>query len=192
MSNRRKSSRYRLADKDELRKIVYIGYPLEELFNKDELSDLLAIARQRVVGEFFHATEWYRGRYVCTDNYIIGVGSRLSELRRYVVKTMHRRIVRTHHLPQDMQDLHPKMIDMITQRADHELVQLILQAMLNYDVWYDDARGIWQVSQSAMDEFHSVRHATSNTKIDVRVYHGRVRSQSKARGIPGGTSIGVA
>ncbi len=192
MSSRRHTRQYRSVDKDGVHKIFFIGYQLDELFDEEQLNDFLVVARRRIVGEFFYATDRYRGRRVSTDNYIVGVGDKLSDLACYVTTNMKHRIVRCAQLPSNLQNIPPKMLDRLIARAEYDLLLTALQVMRHREVWYDEARGIWQVTQSAMDDYLQIRYTPATPKRDDRSYHGRVRSQSKARGIPEGTSIGVA
>jgi uncharacterized Fe-S radical SAM superfamily protein PflX len=189
---RRAPRNYRSASKTELTKIFFTSYPLEELFDEEDLEDLLVVTKRRIIAEFFFATDRYRGRYISTDNYIIGVDGRLSDLASYVTRKMRRHIVRPWDLPGHIQELSPKIIDRIIARTEYELILNVLQDIRHHEIWYDEARGIWQASQTSLDEYLETKRIARNIKRDDRSYHGRVRSQSKARGIPAGTSIGTA
>lgn len=192
----RRNRRYRDPDRKETVKIKYMGYPLEDLFTDDEVADLIAIARRRVAGEFFHASEKDRhGRKIRTDNYIIGIGGRLSNLARYVVMETHRPIVRKEVLPADIRSLSPRHIDRIIVKANYDVTLMALQLMRNHEVWYDEALGIWQICQSSVDDFLEERKTARrkpSVKQDDRSFHGRVRSQSKRRGAPPGVSVSHA
>jgi hypothetical protein len=197
----RRTRNYRTPTRKEQSKILHIGYQLGELFDDKEVADLMAAARQRVIGEFHYATE-KNPRYRPgsdrrprrrTDNYIWGVGCRPSQLALYVQRNMHRPFIRPNQLPVELTELSPKMVEMVIARAHLDVLTMVIQKMHNHDVWYDEGVGIWQACQSIVDEFLEYkRMANDLVKVDHREYHGRVRSQSKHRGVPEGVSISFA
>ena len=199
MSNWRRSQKYRQPDRKERNKIFFTGYQLGELFSEEEIADLVSTARQRVIGEFFYATE-RNPRYRPgsgmkarrgTDNYICELSIRPSELARYVLRKMHRTFVTRHQLPGEMSDLPPKLIEMVIQQTQYNLILLAVNTMRQRgEVWYDEALGIWQVRQSSVDEFLEFRRVARSVKVDDRSWHGR---PSRDRGaIPEGVSVSFA
>lgn len=201
MPSKRSASKYRSPTSKEASKILYTGYQLHELYFPDEIEDFMAAAKRRIMNAFHAATEpnprykWGSDRrpYRRTDNYIIGVGGKPSDLVRHVQESM-RPFINTGQLPEKLQSLSPQLTDKIIARAQRDVLLLVAQLMRHHEVWYDEATGLWQICQSSMDEFHAYRRKARSvsTKLDDRSYHGRVRSQSKARGIPEGVSVGFA
>ncbi len=114
-----------------------------------------------------------------------------SDLVRYVALEM-RAFIATHQLPDRLHGLSPRLLDKVIARAQHDVLILVVQLMRHHEIWYDEATGVWQICQSTMDEFLVYRKAARRTKVDDRSFHGRVRSQSKARGIPEGVSVSFA
>lgn len=196
----RTGPRYRHATRKEHVKIKLGTYKLDELFSDKAVADFMAVARLRVIGEFHYAVDYRGGRLESTDNYIIGVGGCVSDLARYVTDTMHRQIIKPDDLPDYLwsrqSSLDPRLIDRIIEQATFDVMSLVVNNMRHEELWYDEATGIWQIRQSSIDDFMSVRRrskaATSSVKRDDRNYHGRNRSQSVNRGIPAGTSIGLS
>lgn len=199
MSRSRKKNKCREATDKEWNKLYFLGYTLEELFDEDKIHDLISLARLRIVGEFYYATE-LNPRYRSgngqkprrgTDNYIIGITHKLGDLAGYVVRSMHCSFVAQHDLPSDLAELAPRYADVLINQAHHDLVVRALQLLrASGDVWYDEALGIWQISQSCVDDFLAQRQAARALKVDQRPYHGRPRNQTRQRGIPEGQSIG--
>lgn len=201
VSKQRTARNYRQPTKQEETKIYFTGYELDDIFFEDEIEDFFAVARRRIIAEFFYATERNprykygsdRRPYQRTDNYIIGVSGRVSDLAKHVRDKMHRPFISVDQLPEKLAELSPRLTDRIIRRAQLDILTLVLQIMRHREVWYDEGTGIWQVCQSSMDEYLEYRRpARTANKVDDRNYHGRVRSQSKRRGIPEGVSIGLA
>jgi hypothetical protein len=178
----RKAKTYRPPTREENRR-AFTGFELDELFDEDEIEDLMAAAKRRVVREFNRAVEPNprfkpgsdRRKTRRTDNYIWGLPNKPSELAHYVQRNMKRSFLSAEQLPQELTELHPKFVEMILAQTQYN----VLLAM-------------WQICQSAIDEFLTYRRAARAAipKFDERSYHGRVRSQSERRGIPEGTSVG--
>lgn len=185
--------------KEEASRILFTGYELQELFFPEEIEDFMDAARRRIIRRFFIATEpnprykWGSDRRPTrrTDNYIVGVSAKLSDLARYVQSEM-RPFIEPSQLPNHLHDLSPKLLEKIIARAQYDVLILVVQLMRHHEMWYDEATGVWQVCQSTMDEFLVYRQAARRNKVDDRSFHGRVRSQSKARGIPEGVSVSFA
>lgn len=200
MSARRKPQKYRQPTSEEAAKINFIGYKLDEIFYQDEIEDFAAIARQRVIGEFFYAKERNprykagsdRSQWQRTQNYILGVSGRVSELATYVQSNMRRPFITRKQLPSELSDLSPKLLDKLIQQLQRDVLVISLQVMRHHEVWYDEGRGIWEIRQSSVDEYlDQKRTVKAIFKVDDRNYHGRVRSQSKNRGVPPGVSVGM-
>ena len=199
MSKTRSTRGRRSPTEEETSKILFTGYELQELFYPEEIEDFMDAARRRVIRKFHSATEpnprykWGSDRRPTrrTDNYIIGVSGKLSDLAQYVQSEM-RHFIAPSQLPGNLHDLSPKLLEKVIGRAQHDVLLLVIQLMRHHEIWYDEATGAWHVCQSSMDEFLVYRKAARTNKVDDRSYHGRVRSQSKARGIPEGVSVGLA
>lgn len=203
MSNRYRSQRYRKPDDKEVKKIFFLQYDLEELFYEEQILDFMSIARQGVAGEFYFAKEenprWRPGsnkkRFRGTDNYIIGVGNRPSDLARYVAEKTHRQIISGKQLPSRLRDLPPKLIDRIVANLRYQAVLSAVNVMVTGgELWYDMGLGTWNVSQSSVDGFledRSFRKAAKRAiKDDYRPWHGR---PSRDRGqMPEGVSVSFA
>lgn len=191
---------YRQIDKRTESTILFTGgIPLGELFTEDELSDFLALARRRIIRTFDVATEPNpRFRRGCgkprrnTDNYIVGVGGRPSDLTRRVSKQLTHPIVKESDLPYFLSGISPKLIDRQLQQASQQIIQHCVVAMRdNGDIYFEESRGTWEIAQSCIDEYKSERSVARNSmKVDWRTYHGRNRAQSNRRNIPEGVSIG--
>jgi hypothetical protein len=196
--------KYRTPTTKEQNQIFFIGHELEELFPDEEImKDILKAARLRAIGEFFYATE-KNPRYKPgsdrraeqrTDNYIWSASSKLKDLAKYVRTNMHRPFITVDQLPPELAELRTHLVDVIIQRAQHDALMQVLVEMRHHEIWYDEGVGIWQVCQTSMDDFHADRKeakAKVPIKADMRPFHGRVRSQSKNRGIPAGVSVSFA
>jgi hypothetical protein len=195
-----KTHKYRHPSRKEQSKIFFTGYELDELFTEEEIADFMAAARRRILGEFHYATEKNprhrpgddRRPYRRTDNYICGVSEKLGDLAKYVLKNTRQPFIKRQNLPSEFRDLSPKHVDMIVYRAQYDVLTLVLPIMRHREIWYDEAVGIWQACQSSMDEYTEYRRVAKALKNDDRSYHGRVRAQSKARGVPEGVSVSFA
>lgn len=203
MPGKRKTRTYREPTQREVTKILFGKITLNELFDEQEIEDLMAAARRRIIGEFYYATEKnprYRpgsgGRPLRrTDNYIWGVGCKPGELAKYVVIHMRRPFIKPSQLPSEMGELHPGLVEKLIRRVQQEIVLEVILTIRNREVWYDEGVGIWQACQSSIDDFLEYKQAArrlGDVKVDDRSYHGRVRAQSKARGVPEGVSVSFA
>lgn len=203
---RGREDRYRTPTRKEQNQLFFGEIELDELFpDEDVLKKVLKAARLRAIGEFFYATEKNpryrpgsdRRPFQRTDNYIWGVSNKLSDLARYVRTNMHRQFIWADMLPAEVNELKPHFVAVIIQRAQHEALMQVLVEMRHHEIWYDEGVGIWQVCQSSMDDFHADRKEAKSqpalaVKADMRPFHGRVRSQSRNRGIPAGVSVSFA
>jgi hypothetical protein len=187
-------------------------FRLDEMFTEDELTDLMALARNRIISSFIRATEKRprqptpqeratrrRGvaqpyyRTIGTDNYVIGIEGLQSELARHITRKM-KRFVYSKDLPEWSEAVSPKIGERLIGQIEYKVLLAELNRMCELsEVWYDDSRGIWQICQTAVDQYHDMRTAVRATPPrNDRSYHGRPRRQTRARGIPAGTSIGLA
>lgn len=190
--------------------ILQCDYRLDDFFEQEELEDLIAAARRRVIGAFHHATEKHRGRIKGTDNYIRGVEPKMSELARYVVRYIKHPIIRPGQLSEliDIDDVRTYDLNRLIYQLQFEAVMAALHVMCvqppktppgfriedsTDEIHYDSLRCFWQIRQSSIDEYVKYRRAARTMfKQDDRNYHGRNRSQSQRRGVPEGTSISIA
>lgn len=182
-----KRSRHRLPKKT-VGRITRIGYRLDELFFQEELEDLMVIARHRISREFHFATEenprWKPGsgrrQFRQTDNFIIGVSERPSELASYVLRNMRRSFIQKHQLPKQVRDLPEWLMEKVIAKAHYDVLLGAINAMhANSDIWYDYGLGIWISAQSNLDDFWKFVEkdwADKGTpKFDDRSWHGRPR-----------------
>jgi len=165
----------------------------DEIFTEDEIESLLSDAERRIVVIFQHAVEFRRGRYIGTDNYIIGISHRVSELARHVSREVRNPIVDHSDIERSFGDVsrsHAKKQAMLIQTK--LIAEALVLARSNANLWYDEATGIWQLAQSFIDE-HEARHQVAKAlKFDRRTEHGQVRSQRIARDRPAGVSVSLA
>ena len=167
---------------------------LDNIFDNDKMAELLDRARRRIVTIFYRATEWRRGRYRRTDNYIVGVDERQKCLARYILKELLTDFVFTDELPAGAEELAPLHVDSIISNLHYRLVLAQIDQMVrDADIWYDGAFGIWQTSQRCHDEMLAdKKRAKRASKFDKRQWHGRPRRQARRRGTREGDSIGYS
>lgn len=169
--------------------------PLDELFSEELLGDKLVLAERRIAASFDHAIEFARGRYRGTDNYIIGLGNRQRELVRYVSDRSNS-FVYEEDLPSRLLCLTKHEVRVVIRQAQYDLLSAQLGAMCQAprcDVYYVETYGIWQITQSAMDNYRDRQaQARRMMKVDRRNEHGMVRSQRINRGRPAGASVSLA
>jgi hypothetical protein len=198
----RSTRAFRQPTREENSKILFIGYELGELFDGKEIEDFMAAAQRRVFGEFHYAMETNprfkpgsgRRPKRRTNNYIIGLGHKPSELAAYVLQHRRQPFIKPSQLPSEFRDLRPKLVETLTRRAEYDVLLLVIQQMqASREIWYDEGVGIWQILQSSVDEFLGYKRiARTMVKNDKRNHHGRVRSQAKRAGTPPGTSVSLA
>ena len=192
---RRNAPRHRQATRQEISKITYLGYELSELFDEEEIADIVSIAKHSVAGEFFHAKEFNpraginrkKKLYVNTDNYIIGVANRPGQLARYVAEMTHRQIVHQSQLPSDLRELHQSFVDAIVAQARYNAVLIAINLMKDDgNIWYDEGRGIWCIEETVVESFledDDFRRKTKRAvKNDFRPFHGRP-NRDRSRGV---------
>lgn len=201
-TNWRRTRRYRQPEQEELKRIFFRDYELDKLFTEEEIIDLMSTARQSVAGEFYFACEenprWRPGsdkkRFRGTDNFIIGIGGRPSDLARFVTAKTHRQIVSAKQLPCHLAALSPKLVERIVASARYDVVIQTINTMIeNGEIRYDYGLGTWNVNQSNIDDFlddRAFRKAARRIKNDYRPYHGR---PGRDRGrVPEGVSVSFA
>ena len=165
---------------------------LEHIFDEDSLAELLTSARRRVTSIIHHSTEWRRGKFRRTDNYVLGVGGHQKDLARHICSRLNKDFVYLDHLPDGVEDLSQRYLDDIIDNLQYRLILADINQMVrDADLWYDEATGIWQTTQRCHDlmkeESSRVKRAY---KFDRRNWHGRPREQARRRGTPPGESIG--
>lgn len=176
-------------------RVYYFDYELTELFDREELENKLALARRHIIAVFHNATFTHRGRRRGTDNFIVGVDKRQKDLAKHIA-TSAKRFVDVRDLPVEISHLTDGHRNHIAGQAQYKLVLAMLNQMCGpgsqHEIYWDDMRGWWQMRASCLTEYLSVNHARRQLKRDDRTFHGRVRSQSKRRGVPEGASISYA
>ena len=84
----------------------------------------------------------------------------------------------------------PEDWDKIRRQAEEKLIVAVLMQMLSplsVDLWYDELRGIWQITQSCADGPRLERALAKQTRsalhgyYDSRTYHGRNSEQARKR-----------
>lgn len=199
----------------------WFNYSLDDLFDEEELKELTKEARWRVIATFHHATEpnprYREGRNKPrrgTDNYIIGVSPKLSDLARTVHKRQRKPLVRESQLPSSVLAAHGTYwATIIRQEAEFDLLMHTLDAMRvrppktprafvlksNNELYFDEGLGVWQIVQSSIDDYLdflreqqavSREERAARMKQDDRSRHGRPHKQSRRRHVPEGISTG--
>lgn len=183
---------YREPNREEFR-IIRGATPLSDIFEEDVLSDKLMLARRRIIAIFHAATEWRNGKYRGTDNYIVGLDSKQRQLAWHIHRHTNHGFVYEEDLPGNVLELRQAYIEDVISNLQYRFILAQLNQMcspIGADVWYDEARGLWQMSQNCHDEmmaqYKGVRNAV---KFDRRNWHGRPREQARARGTLPGASI---
>lgn len=204
MSRKRRSPGYRDLTPDEFSKTYRLGYSFYDLFEprgsftsqKDkqaafdvQLANHIRTARMSIIGVFKSEQELYRKRFRTTDNYVV-VREELDALLKFMQSKIRNPIIRCHDLSPRFDTVWPKDREAIRKVA---VEQLLVAALLqlcdptNHDMWYDERRGLWQLSQSCADEPHRLRKQTQKTVnavkgfYDSRTYHGRNGKQARWR-----------
>lgn len=190
----------------DFNKAYYGKNLLGQLFDEDELAGKLLLARRRIIRSFLFAEEPCREEKLPyggfrmgtrgTDNYIVGVGPKRMHLVHHIAEDNWRPIITTHDLPDSMAKFNPKWKEMIASRAVVNLYALQVNQMCSkplFEIYFDEARGIWQIIQSAVDEYNRQnRNARHAVKFDSRHEHGMVRAQRVNRGRIAGVSTSMA
>ncbi len=150
-------------------------YSFDSLFDDDELTLKLLIARHRILMAFDHATYWSHGKMRGTDNFIVGVGERQKDLVKHVTEHvilgMNRSIVTVSDLPRSI-DATTSILRRIARDVERRLVAVQVSLMSNRkDIWFDQSvPGYWGVLQSVMDDYRLNRHVTHEAKrVDQRL-----------------------
>ncbi len=171
-------------------------YCLSQFFDEDAITDLLHLAKTRIIEVFASERELARGKMRCTDNYIYGVAPEQSELARYIANNLKRKFITIEDVDDEIfDDVPPRHLDRLIWQLQHEAILLELNIMCSkprFHIYWNERHGIWQIVQSVMDEFRDVCETARRLKVDNRHYHGRNRAQSMRRGTPAGVSVSMA
>lgn len=173
-------------------------YQLSDFFDRDP-KRLLAIAvrvRRRIATIVNRATEKDKdGKEHLTDNYIALPDDDLHALCHFIAnQLLNKPVIGSKDLryKQRMSMNNAEMRHALgTLQAD--ICWAVLSAMVQLgELWYDHSRGVWQFTQSLMDEGTFRQHLPKHDPFfNDRHYHGRPHDQTKRRGIPAGTSVGT-
>ena len=156
----------------------------------------MAAARRRIIGEFYYATE-KNPRYRLVSGSAasayrqLHLGRDVSGRAGWHVVIHATSFHQAEPASSEMGELHPGLVEKLIRRVQQEIVLEVILTIRNREVWYDEGVGIWQACQSSIDDFLEYcesRRRLGDVKVDDRSYHGRVRAQSKARGVPEGVS----
>ena len=189
------NSRYREPNVQEVRKIAWGGYRVTDLFDDEEIADLLAVARRRIIACFVNEREFVRGQWRLTDNYIAGVRNKQSALSHHIVINMRRHFIKYSQLPSQLQYLNRRWRDRLVQQLESDIVLMQLNIMCSkplFEIYFDEYHGIWQMIQSVVDEHYQMQDFVRKVKFDCRNEHGMVRTQRINRGRPAGASTSMA
>ena len=185
---------------------------LADLFSEVELDGVLVRARCRVIEGFHRAMEpnprrlvMYkggsrrRGAMRWSGNAIVDCADgKVSTLAHSILSraSVAQRAIITADVfaGTDLQFSKGRLVDNALARLNHELVSIaIIQLIGSNEIYFID--GVWQVLQSTVNEYklekRQARKAVKSIKDDRRTYHGRDRGQTRRRGVPAGTSIGL-
>ena len=204
MSHSRRPRKYRDLTPEEFSKTYRLNYGFDELFeprgkfhtDKEkqaafelQLTNLIRTARMSIIGVFKETREPYRKATRRTDNYV-SVREDFEALLMFLQSTIRNPIIRCRDLSARFDRVWPEDREAIRKVA---VEQLIVAALLqlcdpaNHDLWYDERRSIWQMSQSCIDEPRLLRQQTRDTAnavkgfYDSRTYHGRNGRQARPR-----------
>lgn len=207
MPRRSKNYRCREQTSPEICKIAWGGYHAVDLFSEEELLDLMALARARIIRAFVEQFECYRDHKRRTDNYIIGVRPKQSALADWIIeghksadaryddgKRM-KHFIEIALLPERLRYLDQKWLERLVYQLERDIVLMELNVMCgmpNYEIYFLESHGLWQLIQSAADEYYTQKTRIRRVKDDRRNEHGMVRSQRKRRGRPAGVSTSMA
>ncbi len=152
------------------------NYPLGVLFDHDDLTLKLMVAKYRILMAFDHATFWSHGKVRGTDNFIVGVGHRQKDLVQYVVERvvigMKSGIVTASDLPEFVGDA-SSLLRQVARNAERQLIAVRLEMLVQEEkeIWFNhQTPGTWNVAQSLMDEYRLSRKlAHEARRIDARL-----------------------
>lgn len=145
------------------------SYELGSLFDDDDLTLKLMIAKYRLLMAFDRATYWAHGKKRGTDNFIIGVGDRQKDLVAHVEQNvligMRCGIVSASELP-DFLGEKSSVLRKVARDAEKQLLAVRLaQLAADGEVWFNrHTPGTWNVSQRLMDDYQLDRQLTSEAK----------------------------
>ena len=161
----------------------------EEVFFPEDIQELRKFARARIVETFHRAYEHMRGKDRSTDNYIVNVGRRPSELAKHIASKLRYDFIDVDELGGHVAQWPLKMKLLLVDSLQYHLILDEINALINapqHGLYFLESHGLWQLVQSVIDELPRPHERTP--KIDRRNYHGRPRNQTQSRGIPGGVS----
>lgn len=137
-------------------------FDLYEIYDAQQLQDVVQIARERVLHTFDHATEDRSGVPRGTNHYIAGAGTRQCELAAFVLQRRMKPFISLTTLPA----LPPQLIGLPGRHAYRELVRqlqeltvrLAIESLVREQViWHDDC--VWNVLPVTLQAYRDERHA---------------------------------
>lgn len=188
-----------MTSKNPARRHILRQVPLSEYFaSEEDLAATLAAVHYKIVAVFLNSTHPRTGRTTGRDNYICGLGDRISHLERHVIdKIKLRREFGLQHLPRSISHLTRPERDRIVGYVHAMLVNTVLVTMReDNDLWYFDGDWCFSNTVRVLHDKHTrmAREATNTYHGDRRNYHGRPSNQGRRRQkqlrVASGVSIG--
>ncbi len=139
-------------------------FDLGEIYDAQQLQDVVQIARERVLHAFDHATEDRSGVSRGTNHYIAGAGARQCELAAFVLQRRTRPFISLTTLPA----LPPQLVGLSGRHVYTELVRqlqeltvkLAIESLVHERIiWHDDC--VWNVLPVALQAHRDERRAIS-------------------------------
>lgn len=128
-----------------------------------------------------------------TENYIVGIGMQRRDLVNRVMQQIadgRYHFIRPCDLPSWCSELSYTLAIKVAHKVETKLIQLEIDTMMTQSViWCHSGYGVWCIAQSEIDRYTSdTKTRRQQLKRDDRSFHGKVRSQVKARQLPPGAS----
>lgn len=144
-------------------------FDLSDIYDANQLHDVVQIARGRVLRAFDRATETHFGVTRGTDHYLGGAGPRQCELAAFVLERRMKSFVSLSTLPA----LPPQLLGLAKRSAHIEIVrqiheytvQLAVESLVHERViWHDGC--VWNILPSALAAYRAEQRAiTKVTKV---------------------------
>lgn len=155
-------------------------FDLCDIYDADQLHDVVQIARGRVLYAFDHATETRFGVTRGTDHYLGGAGTRQCELAAFVLERRMKSFVSLSTLPA----LPPQLVGCVKRPAYTELVRQIHERTVRLAVaslvherviWHDGC--VWNVLPSALVAYRAEQRAITKVTKAAKTARRTVRQE---------------
>lgn len=183
-----------LAPSDAERKKICYNLSIKDVLSEDQFVEKMLIVRHRVINVFIKSTD-PRTKKGIPGNYLMGVGPKIGQLRKYLQSHInHQGVLLEKELPKDFKRLNYFWRNFIISKIVRSLINLQIDELRESGhLWFlDQSGGIWEISQTLADESNSIKeeYLQVYTKMyshpksryhDQRNYHGRPSQQSRRR-----------